>query len=147
MAIVEPSTAAYTRTPSNPIRWAGFATWLPTTAIVIVLLVRGGVPEGAAPSWLLVATALVSFVAPDLTFLVGAGQHAPKGRLPRPAVPYYNAMHVLWGPLVVLALAGLAAVVSAIAGSVLLVAALSWAAHVLLDRAAGYGLRRRDGGR
>jgi integral membrane sensor domain MASE1 len=147
MTITHPSTTGFTRTPATPIRWAGFAGWLATTALVTSLVAHGGAAEGSAPSGLLLAVAVTSFIAPDLTFLIGAGQPAPKGYLPRRAVPYYNAMHQLWGPLALIVAGGLVAPFAPAAGSVLLVVSLSWAAHVLMDRAAGYGLRRPDGGR
>jgi hypothetical protein len=147
MTIVHPSTTDFTRTPSTPVRWAGFAGWLATSALVVALVARGGLAEGTVPGALLLAVAVASFIAPDLTFLVGAGQVAPKGYLPRRAVPYYNAMHQIWGPLALIVAAGLVAPTAPAAGSVLLVVSLSWAAHVLADRAAGYGLRRPDGGR
>lgn len=147
MTTVTPSTTELTLVPSTPVRWAGFAGWLATTALVVALVARGGVAEGAVASALLLALAVASFIAPDLTFLVGAGQPVKKGYLPRRAVPSYNAMHQLWGPLALLVVAGLVAPTAPAAGSVLLVVSLSWAAHVLLDRAAGYGLRRPDGGR
>ncbi len=52
----------------------------------------------------------------------------------------YNALHRIWGPL----LLGLLAAAGVLA-PVMLVGALVWGFHVFLDRALGYGLRTRDG--
>ena len=63
---------------------------------------------------------------------------APKQLHPR-AVPWYNATHRFGGGLAVVA-AGL------VLGQALVTAiGLMWVAHVLIDRAAGYTLRDRDG--
>lgn len=81
-------------------------------------------------------------LGPDLAFLAGIGQmgSVERGRMPARAVPVYNALHRIWGPLVLglLAAAGLLP-------PALLVGALVWGFHVFLDRAVGYGLRTRDG--
>lgn len=140
------TSTAFTRTPSNPIRWLGLTGWLTATVLTVRFVVDGGITPGSAPSAALLAVAVTSFIAPDLTFLAGLGQPVRPGFLPARAVVPYNAMHVIWGPLALAAVAVLMASRPALA-SVLLVAALSWGAHVLLDRAAGYGLRRPDGGR
>jgi len=140
------TTATAARTPSTAIRWLGLLGWVAVTGLTLQLILRGGLTADAAPVPLLLLIAFVAFIAPDLTFLAGAGQPTRHGYLPTRAVPSYNAMHVIWGPLLLAAVAAVAARWEPV-GSVLLVAALSWAAHVLLDRAAGYGLRRPDGGR
>ena len=85
-----------------------------------------------------------SLIAPDLAFLaaIGApGPHRP-GVLPVRAVPFYNATHHLSVPLTLVLL-------SLVTGwpVLLTVVALGWLTHVLLDRAAGYGLRASDGTR
>jgi hypothetical protein len=81
-------------------------------------------------------------IGPDLAFLVGIGQTGSleRGQMPARAVPLYNALHRLWGPLAL----GLAAA-AGLLPPVLLVGALVWGFHVCFDRAVGYGLRRRDG--
>lgn len=87
--------------------------------------------------WVFPAFAL----APDLAFLAGLGERGlERGQLPRRAVPVYNLVHRLWGPA--------ALTVVALVGSLpswVIVAALVWGVHVLVDRALGYGLRTRDG--
>ena len=81
-------------------------------------------------------------LGPDLAFLAGIGQMGSLERrqMPARAVPLYNALHRIWGPLVLglIASAGLLP-------PVLLVGALVWGFHVFFDRALGYGLRTRDG--
>jgi hypothetical protein len=65
---------------------------------------------------------------------------AVPGRLNPRAVPAYNALHVYWGPL-------LLGVAAAALGPAAATAALAWALHIAVDRAAGYGLRDRAGDR
>jgi hypothetical protein len=81
-------------------------------------------------------------IGPDLAFIAGIGQPGTheRGQMPSRAVPVYNALHRIWGPLAlgVLAAAGFLP-------PVLLVGALVWGFHIFLDRAIGYGLRTRDG--
>ena len=80
----------------------------------------------------------VFLVAPDLALLAGASPGLQHGQLHPRAVRLYNALHVLAGPVAL----GIAAVWL---GPAWLAGALAWAAHVSMDRAAGYGLRDRDG--
>jgi hypothetical protein len=81
-------------------------------------------------------------LGPDLAFLAGIGQMGSleRGQMPARAVPLYNALHRIWGPLVLglIAAAGLLP-------PVLLVGALVWGFHIFFDRTLGYGLRTRDG--
>jgi hypothetical protein len=81
-------------------------------------------------------------IGPDLAFLAGIGQTGSleRGQMPARAVPLYNALHRIWGPLALGVLAALGILAPA-----LLVGALVWGFHVCLDRALGYGLRTRDG--
>ena len=104
----------------------------------------------------LLASAIVVFVSvdagwwvfpvfalgPDLAFLAGIGQMGSleRGQMPARAVPLYNALHRIWGPLVL----GLLAAAGAVP-PVLLVGALVWGFHVFFDRAVGYELRTSDG--
>jgi hypothetical protein len=75
--------------------------------------------------------------APDLPLLAFAAG-SREGRLDPRAVPLYNAVHRIWGPL-------LLGVLSLWLGPAWLAGALAWGAHVAIDRAAGYGLRAADG--
>lgn len=83
--------------------------------------------------------AFAFWLAPDLTMLIGFSRElSAHGRLAPRTVPYYNAVHALPGPVVLLGVA-LAFL------PVLLGPALLWLSHVLIDRALGYGLRTADG--
>jgi Domain of unknown function (DUF4260) len=81
-------------------------------------------------------------VGPDLAFLAGIGHKGSleRGQMPPRAVPLYNAVHRLWGPLALGLVSGVG-----LLPPVLLVGALVWACHVCVDRAVGYGLRTPDG--
>jgi hypothetical protein len=79
---------------------------------------------------------LALWIVPDVALL--AGMDARAGRLAPRAVPLYNALHALWGPLVLIAAGAL--LLPVLAGT-----ALVWLSHVLMDRSLGYGLRTRDG--
>ena len=78
--------------------------------------------------------------APDLALLLGAGPGLSQGQLHPRAVPAYNLLHRVWGPLVLAALVAAGAL-----GTGFLVGALAWGLHIAIDRAAGYGLRTPDG--
>ena len=81
-------------------------------------------------------------LGPDLAFLAGIGQMGSleRGQMPARAVPFYNALHRIWGPLAL----GLLAAAGPLPPA-LLVGALVWGFHIVLDRALGYGLRTSDG--
>ena len=89
-----------------------------------------------ASGWL----ALGFAVMPDLSMLAGIGQPINKGQMAPRAVPFYNALHSLIGPVALLA------AVLAFGGSASwLGAALAWATHIMVDRAVGYGMRTPEG--
>lgn len=75
---------------------------------------------------------------PDVALLAGASPGLQHGRLHPRAVRLYNALHVPAGPIAL-------GIASVWLGPAWLAGALAWAAHVSMDRAAGYGLRDRDG--
>ena len=81
-------------------------------------------------------------IGPDLAFLAGIGQPGTieRGQMPSRAVPIYNALHRIWGPLAL----GIVAAVGLVP-PVFLVGALVWGFHIFIDRAIGYGLRTPDG--
>ena len=111
---------------SVPVRVAfGLAA---AASFAAALLVAG---PGAWQPW-------VFLVLPDIALVAGIGRGLAKGQLHPRAVRLYNALHVFAGP-------ALLAVASIWLGPAWLAGALAWAAHVLLDRAAGYGLRDRTG--
>ena len=113
------------------VAYAVGAAVLLASAIVVFLNVDAG-------WWVFPVFAL----GPDLAFLAGIGQMGSleRGQMPARAVPLYNALHRIWGPLVL----GLLAAAGAVP-PVLLVGALVWGFHVFFDRAVGYGLRTSDG--
>ncbi len=81
----------------------------------------------------------VAFVLPDVALLAGAARGLQRGQLAPRAVPLYNALHHPAGPLLAVIVA------AALLPDAWLAAALAWGAHVAMDRAAGYGLRTREG--
>jgi len=101
--------------------------WMLLAALSTALLVT--VWPGA---WLGIA----ALVLPDAPLLFLNGR---EGRLAPRAVPYYNAAHMLAGPLVTLGIG--AALGSAAAVGV----GAAWLVHVAVDRAVGYDLRDSAG--
>lgn len=103
-----------------------------------------GLAAAAVAAWLSAGTGgwqLAAFaLGPDLALLAGAGRGLTKGQLHPRAVPLYNALHRLHGPVALTALA-----VAGLVPAGYLVGALAWAAHIAMDRAVGYGLRTPDG--
>ena len=77
-------------------------------------------------------------LGPDAALLIGISRGLERGRLHPRAVPLYNALHRIAGPLAL-------GIASIWLGPPWLAGALAWAAHISADRAAGYGLRTRDG--
>jgi hypothetical protein len=99
-------------------------------ATVALLTIKYGL------AWQLPAFAL----GPDAALLVGAGSRLAAGQLHPRAVRLYNALHSLTGPV---ALVGLVLASSLPPGW--LIGGLVWLAHIVLDRALGYGPRTREG--
>jgi hypothetical protein len=117
------------RRPAARVALGGVAVGLLGAAVAVV------VATGAGWAWV-----AATFMAPDVALLLGAGRGLAPGQLHPRAVPLYNALHHPAGPLVLAALW-----VAGVAGAGPLAAALAWGAHIAMDRAAGYGLRTRDG--
>jgi hypothetical protein len=92
--------------------------------------------RGDASGWL----ALGFAVMPDLSMLAGIGQPINKGQLAPRAVPFYNALHSLIGPVLLLAAALAFGWSPSWIG-----AALAWATHIMVDRTVGYGMRTPEG--
>ena len=101
-------------------------------ALIVVLVAASHLTGFGWPFWVLLAV-------PDLTLIAGGGPGLAKGQLRPEAVRWYNAAHSLLGPVLVLGLAALTGLTGVAA------AGFGWAAHVLLDRALGYGRRGADG--
>lgn len=105
-----------------------------SAALGVWALVSGGVLGG------LLWTFWVALLAPDLALFYDARNAGPeRGQLSPRAARLYNVLH---HP--VLALAALATGAAA-HDRLLIVAGLAWFAHIGIDRALGYGPRRRDG--
>ena len=142
------TTASSVSTRTILTRSAWFAGWLFLTVFVWFEVVKHGyVNGGRLDAVVLTATAVGAFVLPDLTFLVGLGEEARQGYLPRRAVPFYNALHRFWPPLLLTTVVVIVFDPLGPVALVVFIAGLSWMAHVAMDRAAGYGLRNADGGR
>lgn len=128
-----PSRATSTLTLVRRTAWLACALFWSAFAVL----------EAVNHGWLAGALAILFFVLPDLSFLVGM-EDAPrmeKGQLPPRAVPAYNALH---RPLVPLALMVLYTV-APLAWAPLFAALCGWLAHISYDRAFGYGLRTKEG--
>ncbi len=110
---------------------------IPYALLMVALLVAVVAEAAGGGAW---TAALAGFAGPDVALLLGIGRGLQRGQLhPRAVIPY-NALHMFWGPAAVTLLAVTGAV-----GGGFLVLGLAWAAHVAMDRAAGYGLRTREG--
>ncbi|HEY3717329.1 MAG TPA: DUF4260 family protein [Jatrophihabitantaceae bacterium] len=83
----------------------------------------------------------VGLLAPDAPFFIPRrSAEAPEpGVLHTEAIELYNALHNIEGPVLALLLGALTG------NRPLLVGGLGWLAHLGLDRALGFGLRRSDG--
>jgi Domain of unknown function (DUF4260) len=77
---------------------------------------------------------------PDLALFYGATRGLAPGQIHPRAVGLYNIGHRFWGPIALAAFAGLG-----VLSVGFFIGALTWAFHIALDRALGYGLRTRDG--
>jgi hypothetical protein len=84
--------------------------------------------------------ALAGGLGPDLALLLGAGAGLERGQLHPRAVPVYNAVHRFWLPVAVLVAAAVGPL-----GLGWFIFGLAWAAHIAMDRVAGYGLRDPQG--
>jgi hypothetical protein len=99
----------------------------------------------ASLAWLLIGPegggwhALVFGLMPDIALFAGIAPHLAKGQIHPRAVPLYNGLHHVAGPL----LLGIAALLWL--GTPWLAAAVAWGVHIALDRAVGYGPRTREG--
>ncbi len=139
---------APTELPGLKLHWNWLGLWAVLTVFAVFEVAKHGFMNGS-PTYaiILTATAIGSFVAPDLTFLVGVGDTVKQGSISTRSVPFYNAAHrmpvaLLFTTAIGIGLAPLSRL--PLAG---FVAGLSWMAHIALDRAAGYGLRNLDGSR
>ena len=123
-------------TVSSSWDWRRLAfSWLRSALLVSAIAVFASVD---ARWWVFPVFA----IGPDLAFFAGIGQKTTlvHGQMPSRAVPAYNALHRVAGPIALGLLAAFGLLPPA-----LLVGALVWGFHIFLDRAIGYGLRTPDG--
>jgi hypothetical protein len=78
-------------------------------------------------------------IAPDIALLLGASRNLERGQLHPRAVPFYNAVHRLVVPGILIAVAFVLHADGWLAGG------LAWTAHIALDRSLGFGLRTPQG--
>ena len=123
------ATAITTHRPHRRLAYAVAAIALLVAAVATAI-------DSGTGYWQLAVFGL----GPDVALFLGIGRGLERGRLHPRAVPLYNPLHRFWLPLAL----GVAAAVGLVSTGYL-VAALTWAFHVSLDRAVGYGLRTRDG--
>ena len=135
------SSARLTATASHPA-WLAAARRTGWLSLGLAALAFGGLEVANHGPWAL-ALLVLFLIAPDLAFFVGlkqARELAP-GQLPPVAVPWYNAAHRAWVPVLLLAVYA----VSPLTWAPLFAAGLGWLAHIALDRSMGYGLRGAAG--
>jgi hypothetical protein len=129
-------------------RWLWALVWAGLTAVAGFELAKHGYVNGdTGDAVILTASAVGLFIAPDLTFLAGLGDPVSKGMMSPRAVPYYNAMHRIWLPLLLTAGIGVVFAPLGLLGLAGFIGGLSWMAHIAMDRTAGYSLRNADGSR
>lgn len=130
------------------LHWNWLALWAFLTAFAVFEVVKHGFVNGSP--WyatVLTATAIGSFIAPDLTFLIGARDTVAKGAISTKAVPFYNTAHRMLIALAFTTAIGIGLAPLAPLPLAAFIGGLSWMAHIAMDRAAGYGLRNPDGSR
>jgi hypothetical protein len=123
-----------TTTTIEPRSATGRLAYATLAVLLLAAVVAGAIAHSSY--WQIAAFG----IGPDLALLYGAGRDLAHGQIHPRAVGAYNFVHRFWGPLA-LGVAGAVAIVPI----GFLAGALTWAFHVALDRALGYGLRTRDG--
>lgn len=124
---------------SSAARWVVRGLWLLLalfwTAFVVLEGWNHGVGAGVA--------GFAGLIWPDLAMLVGMKESGTleRGRLSPRAVPYYNALHRMSVPLLI----AVAYPFSPWDVPAFFALLCGWMAHIAFDRAAGYGLRDRNG--
>jgi hypothetical protein len=121
-------------TAIQPRSTTGRLAYATAAALLLAVIAAEAITHGAY--WQIAAFA----IAPDLALIYGGGRDLARGQIHPRAVRAYNLLHRLWGPLALAALSALGVISIGF-----LVGALTWAFHIALDRALGYGLRTRDG--
>ncbi|MFW2381062.1 MAG: DUF4260 family protein [Acidimicrobiales bacterium] len=155
---VSPPTTTQTDPPQPPdaperparfvINWRWAGLWGFLTAFAAFEVIKHGYVNGSAiDAMVLTATAAGFFVAPDLTFLIGASDDVEQGSISTKAVPFYNLAHRMLVALTFTTVIGIGLAPLAPLPLALFIGGLSWMAHIALDRTTGYGLRNDDGSR
>jgi len=148
--LADPSPVCETDRPTPGLRlhWRWLGLWAFLTVFAVFEVAKHGFVNGS-PLYAIAlsVTAVGSFVAPDLTFLVGAGDTVAKGSISTRAVPFYNAMHRMLIAFAFTTVIGIGLAPLAPLPLAMFIGGLSWMAHIAMDRAAGYGLRNADGSR
>ena len=121
---------------SRPVRLA----WALLAAFLLVWVVFEAVKHAG---WV-IPLAVLGFIAPDLSFFVGASGPHQQGQLPRGTVGAYNLVH---RPIVPVVLMTIPALLADGPGdnAAPFTFGLAWMLHIALDRSLGYGLRTADG--
>lgn len=116
-------------------------TWGMSAAVWFGVLLLGCVMWG----WPAIAVAIFFGLLPDISLI---GAFAEKGRLKPERVPFYNAIHAMFMPVVLLIIG---IVVLFVTGGFeggfwpIAIAGLAWFVHCAADRAFGFGPRLPDG--
>jgi type IV secretory pathway VirB2 component (pilin) len=126
----------HTHARVRPVRPARRLAWLGLGVFCVAFAAFEVAKHGGRP----LALALVFAIAPDLAMLIGASRKLAPGQLAPKAVPFYNAVHRVGGPVALLV-----ACTFFVSGAALFTGGLAWLAHVAIDRAAGFGLRTPEG--
>lgn len=116
--------------PVRRLEWLGIGLVAGTLAVIQVANHGSGA----------LTVAIIAAVALDLTMFIGLNRKLTRGQLARRAVPFYNAAHRVWGPLLRIAVG-----VARPGSATLLAGGLSWLAHVGLDRGLGFRQRTPEG--
>lgn len=130
------------------LSWTWLTLWACLTAFVGFQIITNGFVNGSPLlGAALATTALGAFIAPDLAFLIGLGDHVEKGSISTKAVPMYNAAHRMTVASSFTLIVGVGLVPLGRLSLAALIGGISWMAHIAIDRAVGYGLRNPDGSR
>ena len=134
--------------PAFRLHWKWLGLWAFLTVFAVFEVAKHGFVNGSPLyAFGLTATAIGCFIAPDLTFLIGAGDNVAKGSISTRAVPFYNAMHRMVIAFAFTTAIGIGLAPLAPLPLAIFIGGLSWMAHIAMDSAAGYGLRNPDGSR
>ncbi|MFF9806178.1 DUF4260 family protein [Streptomyces coeruleorubidus] len=121
---------------SGPVRVA----WALLGAFLLVWVVFEMIKHAG---WV-IPLGVLGFIAPDLSFFIGASGPHQHGQLPRGTVGPYNLVHRPIGPVLWMTVTALLADGPG-DNAAPFTFGLAWLLHIAMDRALGYGLRTADG--